>query len=115
MTLIEMKTSFLFAAVDPGEPIAIAYVPSHLYHVMFELFKVKSWRIKKRSLTFDFLIKNAMRATVEFAEQKKSTQNLPPISVSQKNKKNKTKRFLFLFEFQVDVVKGKEDVTIRIR
>jgi len=63
-------------AVDPGKPIAIAYVPSHLYHVMFELFK------------------NAMRATVEFAEQKKSTKKLPPISV--------------------DVVKGKEDVTIRI-
>ena len=30
-----------YLAINPDEPIAIAYVPSHLYHVMFELFKVK--------------------------------------------------------------------------
>ena len=31
-----------FSAVNPEEPIEIAYVPSHLYHVMFELFKVSN-------------------------------------------------------------------------
>jgi pyruvate dehydrogenase kinase 2/3/4 len=63
-------------AINPNEPIEIAYVPSHLYHVMFELFK------------------NAMRATVEYAESKKSNEPLPPIIV--------------------DIVKAKEDLTIRI-
>jgi len=63
-------------AANPDEPIEIAYVPSHLYHVMFELFK------------------NAMRATVEYAESKKLKESLPPIIV--------------------DIVKAKEDLTIRI-
>ena len=31
-------------AVNPEESIEIAYVPSHLYHVMFELFKVRNRR-----------------------------------------------------------------------
>jgi hypothetical protein len=31
---------FIDLAINPDEPIEIAYVPSHLYHVMFELFKV---------------------------------------------------------------------------
>ncbi|CAF1591309.1 unnamed protein product [Rotaria magnacalcarata] len=63
-------------AIDPEEPIAIPYVPSHLYHIMFELFK------------------NSMRATIEYLESKKSNSSLPSIVV--------------------DVVKAKEDLTIRI-
>ncbi|XP_036421655.1 pyruvate dehydrogenase (acetyl-transferring) kinase isozyme 2, mitochondrial-like [Colossoma macropomum] len=43
-----------------SEPIHISYVPSHLYHVLFELFK------------------NAMRATIENHE---SSSTLPPIRV----------------------------------
>uniref|UniRef100_H2TB44 Protein-serine/threonine kinase n=1 Tax=Takifugu rubripes TaxID=31033 RepID=H2TB44_TAKRU len=42
------------------EPIQISYVPSHLYHMLFELFK------------------NAMRATIETHE---SSRTLPPIKV----------------------------------
>ncbi|CAF4193746.1 unnamed protein product, partial [Rotaria magnacalcarata] len=66
-----------FLATNPDELISIAYVPSHLYHVMFELFK------------------NAMRATVEYAESQKSSNKLPPITVN--------------------IVKAKEDLTIHIR
>uniref|UniRef100_A0A8D0FKN5 Protein-serine/threonine kinase n=1 Tax=Strix occidentalis caurina TaxID=311401 RepID=A0A8D0FKN5_STROC len=44
----------------PGEPINIVYVPSHLFHMLFELFK------------------NSMRATVEFQENSPS---LSPIEV----------------------------------
>ncbi|XP_058877994.1 pyruvate dehydrogenase (acetyl-transferring) kinase isozyme 2, mitochondrial-like isoform X1 [Acipenser ruthenus] len=43
-----------------GQPLHIVYVPSHLYHMLFELFK------------------NAMRATVETHE---SCPSLPPIEV----------------------------------
>lgn len=43
-----------------GHPLHIVYVPSHLYHMLFELFK------------------NAMRATVETHE---SSPSLPPIEV----------------------------------
>uniref|UniRef100_A0A673BNY9 Protein-serine/threonine kinase n=1 Tax=Sphaeramia orbicularis TaxID=375764 RepID=A0A673BNY9_9TELE len=43
-----------------NHPITIVYVPSHLYHMLFELFK------------------NAMRATIETHE---SSNNLPPIQV----------------------------------
>ncbi|XP_053349094.1 pyruvate dehydrogenase kinase, isozyme 4 isoform X2 [Clarias gariepinus] len=45
---------------NPSEPINIVYVPSHLYHILFELFK------------------NAMRATVETHE---NSTYLPPIKV----------------------------------
>ncbi|MCI4391965.1 hypothetical protein PGIGA_G00140580 [Pangasianodon gigas] len=45
---------------DSSEPINIVYVPSHLYHMLFELFK------------------NAMRATVETHE---NSMYLPPIKV----------------------------------
>jgi len=56
-----------------GEDIIIAYVPSHLYFVMFEL------------------LKNAMRATIETHGDKDP---LPPV--------------------KVDIVRGSEDLTIRI-
>ncbi|TMS15661.1 [Pyruvate dehydrogenase (acetyl-transferring)] kinase isozyme 2, mitochondrial [Larimichthys crocea] len=42
------------------EPIHISYIPSHLYHILFELFK------------------NAMRATIETHE---ASRTLPPIKV----------------------------------
>lgn len=47
-------------ANQPNQPIHMVYVPSHLYHMLFELFK------------------NAMRATVESHE---SSPTLPPIRV----------------------------------
>lgn len=43
-----------------NQPISIVYVPSHLYHMLFELFK------------------NAMRATIENHE---TSNNLPPVQV----------------------------------
>uniref|UniRef100_A0A673ASG4 Protein-serine/threonine kinase n=1 Tax=Sphaeramia orbicularis TaxID=375764 RepID=A0A673ASG4_9TELE len=49
-----------FPAKNPGQPLHIVYVPSHLYHMLFELFK------------------NAMRATVETHEM---SPTLPPIKV----------------------------------
>ncbi|XP_039380273.1 pyruvate dehydrogenase kinase, isozyme 4 [Mauremys reevesii] len=45
----------------PGQPIHIVYVPSHLFHILFELFK------------------NAMRATVEHQENNSS---LSPVKVT---------------------------------
>nr|CAG4643275.1 EOG090X07QN [Ilyocryptus agilis] len=59
---------------DPGSAVQIVYVPSHLYHILFELFK------------------NAMRAVVE--HHGNAAREYPPI--------------------QVLVVRGKEDVTIKI-
>jgi pyruvate dehydrogenase kinase 2/3/4 len=59
---------------EPGVPIQIVYVPSHLYHILFELFK------------------NAMRAVVE--HHGAAAREYPPIEVL--------------------VVRGKEDVTIKI-
>uniref|UniRef100_A0A6Q2XCJ7 Protein-serine/threonine kinase n=1 Tax=Esox lucius TaxID=8010 RepID=A0A6Q2XCJ7_ESOLU len=47
-------------AKDPSQPLRIVYVPSHLYHMLFELFK------------------NAMRATVETHE---NSLHLPPVKV----------------------------------
>lgn len=55
-------------------PIHVMYVPSHLYHILFELFK------------------NAMRAVVEFHQDRSDV--LPPIDIV--------------------VVLGAEDVTIRV-
>ncbi|KAM9320874.1 pyruvate dehydrogenase kinase, isozyme 3 [Gastrophryne carolinensis] len=48
-----------FNAKAPGRPLQVVYVPSHLFHMLFELFK------------------NSMRATVEQHEGK--TESLPPI------------------------------------
>lgn len=48
-----------FNAKAPGRPLQVVYVPSHLFHMLFELFK------------------NSMRATVEQHEGK--TDILPPI------------------------------------
>nr|CAG4642578.1 EOG090X07QN [Evadne anonyx] len=58
----------------PNSPIQIVYVPSHLYHILFELFK------------------NSMRAVVE--HHGSAARHYPPI--------------------QVLVIRGKEDVTIKI-
>uniref|UniRef100_A0A667X9S6 Protein-serine/threonine kinase n=1 Tax=Myripristis murdjan TaxID=586833 RepID=A0A667X9S6_9TELE len=56
--------TFFFSSSHVGnkksQPISIVYVPSHLYHMLFELFK------------------NAMRATIECHE---NSNNLPPIQV----------------------------------
>lgn len=60
-------------AVEEKCPISVAYVPSHLYHIMFEL------------------LKNAMRAVVEYVGP---DGDLP--------------------ELKVFVVKGKEDMSIKI-
>nr|CAG4644864.1 EOG090X07QN [Leptodora kindtii] len=59
---------------EPGTPVQIVYVPSHLYHILFELFK------------------NSMRAVVD--HHGAAARDYPPI--------------------QVLVVRGKEDVTIKI-
>lgn len=38
-----IQFSFYFvAAKDPSKPVNIVYVPSHLYHMLFELFKVSN-------------------------------------------------------------------------
>ncbi|RWS31193.1 [Pyruvate dehydrogenase [lipoamide]] kinase-like protein [Leptotrombidium deliense] len=49
-----------FNTPQPGAPISVVYVPSHLYHILFELFK------------------NAMRAVVENYPEAEA---LPPINV----------------------------------
>lgn len=48
------------AALQPNVPIKIVYVPSHLYHMLFELFK------------------NSLRAVVEYHE---NVSDLPDINV----------------------------------
>jgi hypothetical protein len=47
------------------DPIKFVYVPSHLYHILFELFK------------------NAMRATIEHAGESAIT--LPPVEGSRRS------------------------------
>ncbi|NXS60062.1 PDK2 kinase, partial [Brachypteracias leptosomus] len=58
--LLLMLTLLPPPASNSQQPISIVYVPSHLYHMLFELFK------------------NAMRATVESHE---NSPRLPPIKV----------------------------------
>ncbi|XP_053562396.1 pyruvate dehydrogenase kinase, isozyme 3 [Bombina bombina] len=48
-----------FNAKAPGRPLQVVYVPSHLFHMLFELFK------------------NSMRATVELHESR--MESLPPV------------------------------------
>ncbi|XP_053505200.1 pyruvate dehydrogenase kinase, isozyme 3b isoform X3 [Ictalurus furcatus] len=48
-----------FNCKNPDKPIQVVYVPSHLFHMLFELFK------------------NSMRATVELHEN--NTEGLPPV------------------------------------
>ncbi|KAB7497937.1 [Pyruvate dehydrogenase (acetyl-transferring)] kinase, mitochondrial [Armadillidium nasatum] len=57
------KTYILKSPHEKGNnsPITVVYVPSHLYHMLFELFK------------------NSMRAVVEFHESKSET--LPPLEI----------------------------------
>ncbi|XP_019363998.1 PREDICTED: pyruvate dehydrogenase kinase, isozyme 4 [Gavialis gangeticus] len=72
LTSPELKLTQVNGKV-PGQAIHIVYVPSHLFHMLFELFK------------------NAMRATIEYQENRSS---LSPIEVT--------------------VVLGNEDLTIKI-
>lgn len=52
---------YFYLEIDKGNPIKIVYVPSHLYHMLFELFK------------------NSMRAVMEHH----GTENdVPPIKVT---------------------------------
>ncbi|KAL1232905.1 [Pyruvate dehydrogenase (acetyl-transferring)] kinase [Trichinella spiralis] len=49
---------------DEGKPIRIAYIPSHLFHITFEL------------------LKNALRAVVEHHGNKGTDSELPPVQVT---------------------------------
>lgn len=35
-----LSDRILFLGKEPSKPITVVYVPSHLYHMVFELFKV---------------------------------------------------------------------------
>lgn len=58
MTAPELKIGE-FNSKNPKKPVLAVYVPSHLFHMLFELFK------------------NSMRATVELYEN--SSEGLPPV------------------------------------
>lgn len=68
-------SSFNITVADPKSPITFTYVPSHLHHILFELFK------------------NSLRAVVE--HHGPDCDNLPPIHLT--------------------LVKGKEDVSLKVR
>ncbi|KAI5096811.1 pyruvate dehydrogenase (acetyl-transferring) kinase isozyme 3, mitochondrial isoform X2 [Silurus meridionalis] len=57
-----------FNCKTPNKPIQAVYVPSHLFHMLFELFKASSYT---QGYT------NSMRATVELHEN--NTEGLPPV------------------------------------
>lgn len=38
---VSIRTFLPLTAKSPNQPLDIVYVPSHLYHMLFELFKVK--------------------------------------------------------------------------
>lgn len=94
------EETLCFPAGMKNPPISIVYVPSHLYHMLFELFKVR----EKPSHVNDsvgpagvssppFLnLQNAMRATIETHE---NSDHLPPVHVL--------------------VSLGDEDVSIKVR
>ncbi|XP_048962184.1 pyruvate dehydrogenase (acetyl-transferring) kinase isozyme 1, mitochondrial isoform X3 [Canis lupus baileyi] len=71
-------------AKSPGQPIQVVYVPSHLYHMVFELFKLYfEWNPN--------VFQNAMRATMEHHADKGV---YPPI--------------------QVHITLGNEDLTVKM-
>ncbi|KRZ48974.1 Kinesin-like protein KIF14, partial [Trichinella nativa] len=70
---------------DEGKPIRIAYIPSHLFHITFELLKWKNNVI---------IITNALRAVVEHYGNKGTDSELPPV--------------------QVTIYKGKVDLSLKI-
>lgn len=49
--LLSLVCLFLPLGKFPGEPINIVYVPSHLFHMLFELFKVCQYVVS----SFNFL------------------------------------------------------------
>lgn len=73
-----------FAGNNNNQPVSIVYVPSHLYHMLFELFKVElvwskcHWLESKMSHSFASYSQNAMRATIETHE---NSNELPSIQV----------------------------------
>lgn len=86
------------AAKEPDKPITVVYVPSHLYHMVFELFKVDASFISQCFISPDLRpansshLQNAMRATMELHGD---ALHYPPI--------------------QAQVALGNEDLTVKVR
>ncbi|KRY08572.1 [Pyruvate dehydrogenase (acetyl-transferring)] kinase, mitochondrial [Trichinella patagoniensis] len=67
LKIIERNCKFFlkyYILEDEGKPIRIAYIPSHLFHITFEL------------------LKNALRAVVEHHGNKGTDSELPPVQVT---------------------------------
>ncbi|KAK3555735.1 hypothetical protein QTP86_028982 [Hemibagrus guttatus] len=77
-----------FNSKNPDKPIQVVYVPSHLFHMLFELFKASALRL----VTWSGVTLNSMRATVELHEN--NIAGLPPVKVC--------------------VTLGKEDLSLKI-